>query len=100
MGTLASTKIPVGAFDRLGGTTSVTVPVPVALAQGVDRHLHRGRAVLRLQWFDNQTEPLPNPTFSICGVVRDEVVAILTNGNLPCTICDFVVMVNGMARWA
>ncbi len=97
MGTLGIDGIPVGAFDSgLGGTTSVTIPVPVPL-KGLERIAIRTEAApfYAYNWFDNQTEPLPTPTFSICGVVRDEVVAILTDGNFPANR-DFVVMVNGM----
>ena len=56
-----------------GLTTSVTVPVPVPL-KGLERIAIRTEAApfYAYNWFDNQTEPLPTPTFSICGVVRDE----------------------------
>ena len=97
MGTLGINGTPVGTFDSgLGGTMTATFPIPVNL-KGLERIAIRAEATpfYAYNWFDNPVAPLPTPTFTICGVVRDEFVVIRTNGNFPANR-DFAVMVNGM----
>ena len=97
MGTLGIGGTPVGTFySGLGGTMTATFPIPVNL-KGLERIAIRAEATpfYAYNWFDNPVAPLPTPTFSICGVVRDEFVVIRTNGNFPANR-DFAVMVNGM----
>jgi len=97
MGTLGIDGTPVGTFySGLGGTMTATFPIPVLL-KGLERIAIRAEATpfYAYNWFDNPVAPLPTPTFSICGVVRDEFVVIRTNGNFPANR-DFAVMVNGM----
>ena len=96
-GTLGIGGTPVGTFySGLGGTMTATFPIPVNL-KGLERIAIRAEATpfYAYNWFDNPVAPLPTPTFSICGVVRDEFVVIRTNGNFPANR-DFAVMVNGM----
>ena len=97
MGTLGIDGTPVGTFySGLGGTMTATFPIPVLL-KGLERIAIRAEAApfFAYNWFDNPVAPLPTPTFSICGVVRDEFVVIRTDGNFPANR-DFAVMVNGM----
>ena len=97
MGTHGIDGTPVGTFySGLGGTMVATFPIPVNL-KGLERIAIRTEAApfFSYNWFDNQTEPLPMPTFTICGVVRDQFVVIRTDGNFPANR-DFAVMVNGM----
>lgn len=97
MGTLGIDGTPVGTFySGLGGTMTATFPIPVNL-KGLERIAIRAEATpfYAYNWFDNPVAPLPTPTFSVCGVVRDEFVVIRTNGNFPANR-DFAVMVNGM----
>jgi len=97
MGTLGVNGTPVGTFDSgIGGTMLASFPIPVLL-KGLERIAIRAEATpfFAYNWFDNQTEPLPTPTFSVCGVLRDELVVIRTNGNFPANR-EFAVMVNGM----
>lgn len=97
MGTHAIDGTPVGTFySGLGGTMTATFAIPVNL-KGLERIAIRTEATpfYSYNWFDNQTEPLPTPTFAVCGVVRDAFVVIRTNGNFPANR-DFAVMVNGM----
>ena len=98
MGTLGIGGIPVGAFDSgLGGTMTLTFPIPQPL-KGLERIAIRTEATpfYAYNWFDNQPlTAIATPTFGICGVVRDEAVAIRTDGNFPANR-DFAVMVNGM----
>jgi hypothetical protein len=97
MGTLGIDGTPVGTFySGLGGTMTATFPIPVLL-KGLERIAIRAEATpfYAYNWFDNPVAPLPTPTFTICGVVRDEFVVIRTDGNFPANR-DFAVMVNGM----
>ena len=97
MGTLGIDGTPVGTFySGLGGTMTATFPIPVNL-KGLERIAIRAEATpfYAYNWFDNPVAPLPTPTFSVCGVVRDEFVVIRTNGHFPANR-DFAVMVNGM----
>ena len=97
MGTLGINGTPVGTlYSGIGGTMTATFPIPVLL-KGLERIAIRteARPFYSYNWFDNQPEPLPTPTFTVCGVIRDEFVVIRTNGNFPANR-EFAVMVNGM----
>ncbi len=97
MGTLGINGTPVGTlYSGIGGTMTATFPIPVLL-KGLERIAIRTEAkpFYSYNWFDNQTEPLPTPTFTVCGVIRDEFVVIRTDGNFPANR-DFAVMMNGM----
>ena len=97
MGTLGINGTPVGTlYSGIGGTMTATFPIPVLL-KGLERIAIRTEAVpfYSYNWFDNQTEPLPTPTFEVCGVIRDEFVVIRTHPNFPANR-EFAVMMNGM----
>jgi hypothetical protein len=97
MGTLGIDGTPVGTFySGLGGTMTATFDIPVLL-KGLERIAIRAEATpfYAYNWFDNPVAPRPTPTFTVCGVVRDEFVVIRTDGNFPANR-DFAVMVNGM----
>jgi len=97
MGTLGINGTPVGTlYSGVGGTMTATFPIPVLL-KGLERIAIRteARPFYSYNWFDNQPEPLPTPTFTVCGVIRDEFVVIRTDGNFPAGR-DFAVMMNGM----
>ena len=97
MGTLGINGTPVGTlYSGAGGEMTATFPIPVLL-KGLERIAIRtqGNPFYSYNWFDNQPEPLPTPTFTVCGVIRDEFVVIRTNGNFPANR-EFAVMVNGM----
>ncbi len=97
MGTLGIDGTPVGTlYSGAGGEMTATFPIPVLL-KGLERIAIRAQSnpYYAYNWFDNQTEPLPTPTFDICGVLRDDIVVIRTNPTfLPNR--DFVVMMNHM----
>ncbi len=97
MGTLGIDGTPVGTlYSGLGGEMTATFPIPVLL-KGLERIAIRAQSnpFYAYNWFDNQTEPLPTPTFAICGVLRDDVVVIRTDPTFPRNR-DFTVMMNYM----
>ncbi|MCL4804394.1 MAG: hypothetical protein KJ046_08855 [Anaerolineae bacterium] len=97
MGTLGINGTPVGTlYSGAGGEMTATFPIPVLL-KGLERIAIRtqGNPFYSYNWFDNQTEPLPTPTFAICGVIRDDAVVIRTDPSFPANR-DFVVMMNYM----
>lgn len=97
MGTLGINGTPVGTlYSGAGGEMTATFPIPVLL-KGLERIAIRtqGNPFYSYNWFDNQTEPLPTPTFVICGVLRDDAVVIRTDPTFPANR-DFVVMMNYM----
>lgn len=97
MGTLGIDGTPVGTlYSGPGGEMTATFPIPVLL-KGLERIAIRAQSnpFYAYNWFDNQTEPLPTPTFAICGVLRDDVVVIRTDPTFPRNR-DFTVMMNYM----
>ena len=97
MGTLGINGTPVGTlYSGLGGEMTATFPIPVLL-KGLERIAIRTQSnpFYSYNWFDNQTEPLPTPTFVVCGVIRDDVVVIRTDPTFPANR-NFVVMMNYM----
>ena len=97
MGTLGIDGMPVGTlYSGPGGEMTATFPIPVLL-KGLERIAIRtqGNPFFSYNWFDNQTEPLPTPTFVVCGVLRDDIVVIRTDPTfLPNR--NFTVMMNYM----
>lgn len=97
MGTLGIDGTPVGTlYSGPGGEMTATFPIPVLL-KGLERIAIRTQSnpFYSYNWFDNQTEPLPTPTFVICGVIRDDIVTIRTDSTFPRNR-DFTVMMNYM----
>lgn len=97
MGTLGINGTPVGTlYSGAGGEMTATFPIPVLL-KGLERIAIRTQSdpFYSYNWFNNQTEPLPTPTFAICGVLRDDVVVIRTDPTFP-TNRTFAVMMNYM----
>lgn len=97
MGTLGIDGTAVGTITSSdGGELTATFPIPVLL-KGLERIAIRAQSdpFYAYNWFNNQTEPLPTPTFNICGVVRDGVVTIRTNPTFPPNR-NFAVMMNHM----
>ena len=97
MGTLGIDGTPVGTlYSAAGGEMTATFPIPVLL-KGLERIAIRAQSnpFYAYNWFDNQTEPLPTPTFAICGVLRDDMVVIRTDPSFPPNR-DFTVMMNYM----
>ena len=97
MGTLGINGTPVGTlYSGAGGEMTATFEIPVLL-KCLERIAIRTQSdpFYSYNWFDNQTEPLPTPTFAICGVLRDDVVVIRTDPTfLPNR--EFAVMMNYM----
>lgn len=97
MGTLGINGTPVGTlYSGAGGEMTATFEIPVLL-KGLERIAIRTQSdpFYSYNWFDNQTEPLPTPTFAICGVLRDDTVVIRTDPTfLPNR--KFAVMMNYM----
>ena len=97
MGTLGIDGTPVGTlYSGPGAEMTATFPIPVLLKR-LERIAIRAQSnpFYAYNWFDNQTEPLPTPTFAICGVLRDDVVVIRTDPTFPRNR-DFIVMMNYM----
>lgn len=97
MGTLGIDGTPVGTlYSGLGGEMTATFPIPVLL-KGLERIAIRTQSnpFYSYNWFDNQTEPLPTPTFAVCGVIRDDIVVIRTDPSFPPNR-NFAVMMNYM----
>jgi len=99
MGTLGINGTPVGALDSgSGGALTATFLIPDEL-KGLERIAIRTEAApfYSYNWFDNAPrEPLAQtPTFTICGVARDEGVVIRTDPSFPPNR-DFTVMMNHM----
>ncbi len=97
MGTLGINGTPVGTlYSGAGGEMTATFPIPVLL-KGLERIAIRTQSdpFYSYNWFNNQTEPLPTPTFAICGVLRDDVVVIRTDPTFPANR-TFAVMMNYM----
>ena len=95
--TISIDGMPVGTlYSGPGGEMTATFPIPVLL-KGLERIAIRtqGNPFFSYNWFDNQTEPLPTPTFVVCGVLRDDIVVIRTDPTfLPNR--NFTVMMNYM----
>jgi hypothetical protein len=84
MGTLGIDGTPVGTlYSGPGGEMTATFPIPVLL-KGLERIAIRAQSnpFYAYNWFDNQTEPLPTPTFAICGV-RDSSWSSATATSRP-----------------
>lgn len=97
MGTLGINGTPVGTlYSGAGGEMTATFPIPVLL-KGLERIAIRTQSdpFYSYNWFNNQIEPLPTPTFAICGVLRDDVVVIRTDPTFPANR-TFAVMMNYM----
>lgn len=97
MGTLGVGGTPVGTlYSGDGGEMTATFPIPVLL-KGLERIAIRTQSdpFYSYNWFNNQTEPLPIPTFRVCAVVRDGEVTIRTNPSFPANR-SFAVMMNYM----
>jgi hypothetical protein len=82
-GTLGINGTPVGTiFSGNGESILATFPIPANLV-GLERIAIRAEATpfFAYNWFDNQpySAPVAQPTFSICGVVRDQTVTIHTD---------------------
>lgn len=83
MGTLGIDGTPVGTiFSGNGESVVATFPIPANLV-GLERIAIRTEAAphYSYNWFDNQpySAPVAEPTFSVCGVVRDQSVTIRTD---------------------
>lgn len=83
MGTLGINGTPVGTiFSGDGSPVVATFPIPANLV-GLDRIAIRTESApfFSYNWFHNQpySAPVAEPTFSICGVVRDQSVTIRTD---------------------
>jgi len=83
MGTLGVNGTPVGTiFSGNGEPVLATFPIPANLV-GLDRIAIRAEAApyFSYNWFYNEpySAPVAQPTFSICGVNRDQSVTIRTD---------------------
>lgn len=83
IGTLGIDGTPVGTiFSGNGESVVATFPIPANLV-GLERIAIRTEAGphYSYNWFNNQpySAPVAEPTFSICGVVRDQSVTIRTD---------------------